>query len=170
MSWGKITQLLTPQSLCGVVTSRGAYHTQLEKTPPFQDNSSSSHNPCMLCNLSYLLIFFQLAITNAIVPCQIWGFHSSKWYILKYSIKFFIFFQNYFFKIINISENNVISVKLAHVLQYYLYELNVITNSGMMCPTRIFVDWYSLNCMFIFVHIQNWEYTSVGHIQVYIRV
>jgi hypothetical protein len=37
-------------------------------------------------------------------------------YILKYFIKFFIFVHNYFFRIINISENNVISVKIANVL------------------------------------------------------
>ncbi len=49
MPCGKITQLLTPQSLCGVVTSRGAYHTKLENKPPFDHNSSNSHNLCSLC-------------------------------------------------------------------------------------------------------------------------
>jgi hypothetical protein len=34
--------------------------------------SSGSHNPCMLCNLSYLLIFFRWALTNTIVPWSIW--------------------------------------------------------------------------------------------------
>jgi hypothetical protein len=57
MSWGKITQQLTPQSLCGVVTSRGACHTQLEKTLPFEDDSSSSHNPSMLFFMVSLVLY-----------------------------------------------------------------------------------------------------------------